>query len=80
MKFELKTLVQESCTLDSIKEHDHQMVAMYTTTSGFKFPVPVAEMALGTFNATERGFTLMRWIKKALVALETSYDEMEIPG
>jgi hypothetical protein len=67
--FDLKTLVKETCKIECVKLHDGKMSAIYETTSGFRFPVPVAEMQNGTFNAEERGFTLMKWIKRSLTLL-----------
>lgn len=79
--FEIKSLVQETCKLQCVREHDGQMAAIYETfPSGFKFPVPISDMSNGTFNAEERGFTLMRWIKKAIKVIETPSIEESLPG
>lgn len=44
----------------------------YACTDGWTFPVPVgsdtsnAQGGQPTFNATEKGITMMRWIRKAM--------------
>ncbi len=76
MNYELKTLVKETCKLQCIRLHDGKMAAIYETeTSGFKFPVPVAEMQNGTFNAEERGFVLMKWLRGSLALLNADEPE-----
>ena len=40
----------------------------YTTEDGFLFAVPVEDVGDATFNADEKAFTLMRYIRKQLEA------------
>lgn len=69
--YQLKDLVKEECKLTMIRNTDDGMAAIYETASGFKFPIPIAEMQDGTFNATERGGTLMKWINRAVKSINT---------
>lgn len=42
----------------------------YETCTGLRFPVPVSDIDQGTFNATEKGLMMMRWIRKHVDQLE----------
>jgi hypothetical protein len=35
----------------------------------FEFPIPIDDSGGGTFNPTEKGLTLMRWIRKHVTLL-----------
>jgi hypothetical protein len=53
----------------------------YRTEDGFTFPVPVADTAnsqggAATFNAVEKGITLMRWIRRAMEAEMSALDAL----
>jgi hypothetical protein len=70
--FDLKVLVKESCHLKCICDVDGETAAVYVTDTGFKFPVPVQDMKGGTFNLVERGFTLMKWMRKAVTSVNAA--------
>jgi hypothetical protein len=42
----------------------------YKTCTGLQFPVPVSDIDQGTFNASEKGMLMMRWIRKHIAHLE----------
>jgi hypothetical protein len=67
MTFNVKNLAQEQCVF-----HFYRDNTLYyrTAKSGFVFPIPTSDTGTGTFNATERGMTLLRWIRKAVEALK----------
>jgi hypothetical protein len=58
--------VQGDCTFEFYRDG----ALHYRTAHGFVFPVPAADAGSATFGATEKGITLMRWIRKALVVVE----------
>jgi hypothetical protein len=43
----------------------------YKTEAGLLFPVPIADVYDGTFNAEEKGIHMMRYIRKHIEALKT---------
>lgn len=43
----------------------------YETVTGLIFPVPISDIDQGTFNATEKGMMMMRWIRKYIESLQT---------
>lgn len=42
----------------------------YETCEGLLFPVPINDIDQGTFNATEKGILMMRWIRKYIEILK----------
>lgn len=58
--------VQGDCTFEFYRDG----ALHYRTARGFVFPVPAADAGSATFGASEKGITLMRWIRKALAEVE----------
>jgi hypothetical protein len=44
----------------------------YETAAGLLFPVPISDIGTTTFNASEKGILMMRWIRKYLMELEAA--------
>jgi hypothetical protein len=42
----------------------------YATSDGFKFPVPIADVRTGVFNAEDKAILFMRWIRKQIDVVE----------
>ena len=45
----------------------------YATEDGFKFPVPIADVGTGVFNAEDRAILFMRWIRKQREAIDSQH-------
>lgn len=61
----IKELIQGNVTFTYYRANH----LYYQTECGFKFPVPIEDVGEATFNYTEKGIHMMRYIRKQL-ALE----------
>lgn len=48
----------------------HDGALWYKCDDGFEFPVPMEDIGGATFNATEKGILMMRYIRKYMAILE----------
>lgn len=56
----LKEAVQNEVTFQYFRDG----ALWYETCNGDLFPVPVSDAGSSTFNKTEKGMLLMRWMRK----------------
>lgn len=67
--------VQGDCTFEFYRDG----ALHYRTARGLVFPVPATDAGSATFGASEKGITLMRWIRKAVAEIEAGAGEEVVP-
>lgn len=65
----IKTMVKDK-TVTFVEYKENEL--FYKTECGFKFPVPISDTGKGTFLATDKAITYMRWIRKHMDFIATA--------
>lgn len=67
MKYDIKQMVKDK-TVSFVRFRHNELI--YVTECGFEFPVPVDDTGDGVFLAKDRAMMFMRYIRKAVKAIE----------
>jgi hypothetical protein len=73
MNLDVKENVRGTATLQYFRNN----ALWYRTEAGLMFPVPVEDIGDATFNPTEKGLFLMRWVRKHIEVLKAELRELE---
>jgi len=68
MKYDIKEHVKGEATFAYYRAGE----LWYRSAAGLLFPVPVSDIGDATFNSTEKGMLMMRYMRKQIAALEAA--------
>jgi len=68
MKYDIKEHIQGQATFEYYRAGE----LWYRSAAGLLFPVPVSDVGDATFNASEKGMLMMRYMRKQIAALEAA--------
>ena len=71
MNYKLKELILEKAVMRYVDKEDAWFI---TDKTGFLFPVPLNEIGDAVLHSTEKGITLMKWIKRHIKYVEDARD------